>query len=336
MSLSTTWREVPRPARIALVRAGHAVLLLLAVIVVAFSLVYAAPGDAADVINAQSGGGTQEQLDRIRADRGLDKGYFGQLVDYVTGVFTGDFGDSYGLQQPVLGLILERLWPTLLLVVTALLFAIIGGTLLGVYSAQRPTKASSHLVTAISLFGFSAPVFWTGIMLLLTFSLWWPILPTQGMHSIVVTGGWLGSQVDVALHLILPAFTLGFLYLAQYSRIARASMLEVLESDYVRTARAKGLGERSVVYKHALRNAVIPVVTVAGLQFSQMLSGAVVVEVVYGWPGMGTLAFGAILNRDTPILLGALIISTLVVIVMNLLTDMSYRLIDPRIRFGKL
>ncbi len=136
-------------------------------------------------------------------------------------------------------------------------------------------------------------------------------------------------------HLVLPALTLGFLYLAQYSRIARASMLEVLGSDYIRTARAKGLRERLVIYKHGLRNAVIPVITIAGLQFSQLLSGAIVVEVVYGWPGMGTLAFGAVLTRDAPILLGVLIVSTGVVIVVNLLTDLSYRIIDPRIRFDR-
>jgi peptide/nickel transport system permease protein len=231
--------------------------------------------------------------------------------------------------------VIERLWPTLLLVGTALLIAIVGGTLLGVYSAQRPTKTSSHIVTAVSLFGFSAPVFWTGIMLLLLFSAWLQILPTQGMHSLVIEGGWFARQWDTLRHLILPAFTLGFLYLAQYSRIARASMLEVLGSDYVRTARAKGLSERLVIYKHALRNAIIPVVTVAGLQFSQMLSGAILVEVVFGWPGMGTLAFNAVLTRDAPILLGVLIVSTIVVIVVNLLTDLSYRLIDPRIRFGR-
>lgn len=330
---ATRW--LPRPARLVVTRLGHALFLLVAVIVTGFTLLHLAPGDAAEVINSLSGGGDEQFIEQIRADRGLDRPYLTQLVDYTAGVFAGDLGESYQFQKPVTDFVLDRLWPTLLLVGSALIIAIGGGTVLGVYAAQRPSKLSSHVVTSVSLFGFSAPVFWTGIMLLLMFSLWWPILPTQGMESLQVPDTWLGRQWDVFQHLVLPAFTLGFLYLAQYSRISRAAMLEVLGSDYIRTARSKGLRERAVIYKHALRNAVIPVVTVAGLQFSQLLSGAVLVEVVFQWPGMGSLAFNAVLTRDAPILLGVLIMSTIVVIVVNLLTDLSYRLIDPRIRFQR-
>jgi len=327
---------IPRWVRVVVTRLGHALFLLLAVIVVSFSLLAAAPGDAAEVINNMSGGGDEAFIEQIREDRGLDRPFVVQLADYTAGVFVGDLDDSYQYQTPVADFVIDRLWPTLLLTGTALSIAIVGGTLLGIYAAQRPTKLSSHLVTGVALFGFSAPVFWTGIMLLLVFSSWWPILPTQGMESVVLENdGFFYRQWDVFKHLVLPAFTLGFLYLAQYSRIARASMLEVLGSDYIRTARAKGLRERLVVYKHALRNAVIPVITVAGLQFSQLLSGAILVEVVFGWPGMGTLAFEAVLTRDAPILLGVLITSTIVVIVVNLLTDLSYRIIDPRIRFER-
>lgn len=326
---------IPRPIRVIVTRIGHAVFMLLAVIVIAFTLLWLAPGDAAEIIAGLQGAGDAEFIEQIRSDRGLDRPFLTQLVDYVGGAAVGDFGDSYQFQTPVRDFVIDRLWPTLLLVGTALVIAIVGGTLLGVYAARRPTKASSHVVTAVALFGFSAPVFWTGIMLLLVFSLWWPILPTQGMQSLVIEGGWFTRAWDTFRHLVLPASTLGFLYVALYSRIARASMLEVLESDFVRTARAKGLRERLVIYKHALRNAIIPVITVAGLQFSQMFSGAILVEVVYGWPGMGTLAFGAVLTRDAPILLGVLIVSTVVVIVINLLTDLSYRLIDPRIRFER-
>jgi len=327
---------MPRLLRVILTRLGHALFLLLAVIVVSFSLLSAAPGDAAEVINNLSGGGDEAFIEQIRADRGLDRPFLVQLGDYTLGVFQGDLDDSYQYQTPVSDFVINRLWPTMLLTGSALFIAIVGGTVLGVFAAQRPTKLASHLVTGVSLFGFSAPVFWTGIMLLLVFSSWWPILPTQGMESLVLENDtWLNRQWDVFKHLVLPALTLGFLYLAQYSRIARASMLEVLGSDYIRTARAKGLRERLVIYKHGLRNAVIPVITIAGLQFSQLLSGAIVVEVVYGWPGMGTLAFSAVLTRDAPILLGVLIVSTAVVIVVNLLTDLSYRLIDPRIRFDR-
>jgi peptide/nickel transport system permease protein len=327
---------MPRLLRVILTRLGHALFLLLAVIVVSFSLLSAAPGDAAEVINNLSGGGDEAFIEQIREDRGLDRPFLVQLGDYTLGVFQGDLDDSYQYQTPVSDFVINRLWPTMLLTGSALFIAIVGGTVLGVFAAQRPTKLASHLVTGVSLFGFSAPVFWTGIMLLLVFSSWWPILPTQGMESLVLENDtWLNRQWDVFKHLVLPALTLGFLYLAQYSRIARASMLEVLGSDYIRTARAKGLRERLVIYKHGLRNAVIPVITIAGLQFSQLLSGAIVVEVVYGWPGMGTLAFSAVLTRDAPILLGVLIVSTAVVIVVNLLTDLSYRLIDPRIRFDR-
>ncbi len=334
-ALTARRRGLPRPARIILTRLGHAVFLLLAVIVIAFTLLSLAPSDAAEIIVGLQGGGDAEYIQQIREDRGLDAPYPVQLGKYIWGVAQLDFGDSYQFQLPVTGFITGRLWPTLLLVFTAMSLAIVIGTLLGIYSAQRPDKPSSHLVTGVSLFGFSAPVFWTGIMLLLLFSSWWPILPTQGMRSIIEPEGWFAQQWDVAKHLVLPAFTLAFFYLAQYSRISRASMIEVLESDFVRTARAKGLRERLVIYKHALRNAVIPVITVAGLQFSQMLSGAILVEVVFGWPGMGTLAFGAVLTRDAPILLGVLIMATFVVIVANLLTDLAYRLVDPRIRFSR-
>lgn len=169
-------------------------------------------------------------------------------------------------------------------------------------------------------------------MLVILFASAWKLLPVQGWHDVSYAPGLLGNVADVAEHLILPALTLGLIYLAQYSRLSRASMLEVLKSDYVRTARAKGLGERRVVYKHALRNAIIPVVTVIGLQFGALLSGALLVETVFNWPGLGRLAFDSILRRDTSVLLGVLLVSSGMVIVANLLTDLLYTVIDPRIR----
>ncbi len=184
----------------------------------------------------------------------------------------------------------------------------------------------------LALVGFSMPVFWTGIMLVILFASAWKLLPVQGWHDVNYGEGLLANVLDVGEHLVLPALTLGLIYLAQYSRLSRASMLEVLESDYVRTARAKGLNERRVVYKHALRNAVIPVVTVVGLQFGALLSGALLVETVFNWPGLGRLAFDSILRRDTSVLLGVLMVSSVMVIVANLLTDLLYTIIDPRIR----
>ena len=223
---------------------------------------------------------------------------------------------------------------SLLLVTTALLTAIVIGTLLGVIAAQNPNGWFSHFVTVLALVGYSMPVFWTGLLLVILFASVWKILPVAGMRDVRFDGGLIASWIDVGEHLILPALTLGLIYLAQYSRLARASMLEVLGSDYVRTARAKGLDERTVVYKHALRNAVIPVVTIAGLQFGALLSGALLVETVFNWPGLGRLAFDSILRRDAPVLLGVLLIAAVMVIVANLLTDLVYRFIDPRIRVG--
>lgn len=245
----------------------------------------------------------------------------------------GDLGVSYTYNKPVSSLIAERIGPTILLVLTALLVAIFAGTLLGVFASLKPKSFSSAVVTVFSLAGLAMPVFWTGILLVILFGKVWPVMPIAGMYDVRNYGatGWAAAK-DALHHLVLPALTLTLVYLAQYSRLARASMLEVLGSDYVRTARAKGLHEAVVVFKHALRNALMPIVTIAGLQFGNLISGAVLVETVFSWPGLGTLALDAILGRDYPTLLGVLTFSSLFVIAANLLTDLSYRWIDPRLR----
>jgi peptide/nickel transport system permease protein len=180
--------------------------------------------------------------------------------------------------------------------------------------------------------GFAAPVFWTGIMLVILFASIIPIMPISGMRSIDASGGGLKDALDVLHHLVLPALTLSLVYLAQYSRLSRSSMLDVLGSDFIRTARAKGLADRVVMYKHALRNALLPVVTVLGLQFGNVMAGAILVETVFNWPGLGRLAFDSVLRRDYPTILGVLLFSSIVVIVMNIVTDLAYRMIDPRIK----
>ncbi|MDP7383070.1 MAG: ABC transporter permease, partial [Acidimicrobiales bacterium] len=189
-------------------------------------------------------------------------------------------------------------------------------------------------VTVFSLVGYSMPVFWTGYLLIIAFASNVRWFPVAGMRDVRLEGNRFEEWLDIAHHLVLPALTLGLIYLAQYSRLSRASMLEVLQSDYVRTARAKGLAERKVVYKHALRNAVIPVITIAGLQFGALLSGALLVETVFNWPGLGRLAADSVFQRDAPVLLGVLICSAVLVVVINILTDVVYRMIDPRIRVG--
>jgi len=316
-------------------RVGYSVLLLLAVLVLNFTLIHIAPGDPADVIAGEMGGATEEMLADIRAAYGLDQPFHVQLYRYVSRVLQGDLGYSYYFDQPVTALIVDRLGATVLLVVTSLMVALLLGTFLGVFASQNPNGGLSHFVTVIALLGYSLPVFWTGIMLLILFAA--PpvdMFPISGMYDITREGGPVGHVLDVMHHMVLPVVTLSTIYLAFYSRLSRASMLDVLGADYIRTARAKGLNERVVVYKHALRNGVLPVVTFAGLQFSQLFSGAVLVEAVFSWPGLGTLAFDSIGRRDSPMLLGILFFSVLIVIVANLLTDLSYRLIDPRIKTG--
>ena len=315
-------------------RIAWSVGLILAVIVMCFSLVHLAPGDAALVIAGDSGAGDPELIEEIREDLGLDDPYLIQLSRYVGDVASGDFGTSYRFNEPVTSLIGDRIWPTILLVTTALVFAIVIGVLVGIFTARRPESPVSHGVTVFSLVGYSMPVFWTGYLLIIAFASNVRWFPVAGMRDVRFEGNRFEEWLDIAHHLVLPALTLGLIYLAQYSRLSRASMLEVLQSDYVRTARAKGLAERKVVYKHALRNAVIPVITIAGLQFGALLSGALLVETVFNWPGLGRLAADSVFQRDAPVLLGVLICSAVLVVVINILTDVVYRMIDPRIRVG--
>ena len=315
-------------------RISYALILLLAVLVLNFALMYLAPGDIADTIAGDMGGANAEVMAEIRRSYGLDRPVWEQLVSYLWNVVQLDLGYSYFFNTSVVSLLAERVPATLLLVVSAQILAIFVGVLLGVVAARRPNGLTSHAVTLLALFGFSAPVFWTGIMLLIAFSLLVPLFPVAGMQDVTVEGGAWVKMLDVAHHLVLPTITLASIFLALYSRLCRASMLEVLGSDYIRTARAKGLSGGQVIVKHALKNALNPVITLAGLQFSAVVSGAVLVETVFSWPGLGTLALQSIIARDTPTILGILFFSSLVVVVANLLTDLALRLIDPRIRSG--
>ncbi|MGE5115615.1 MAG: ABC transporter permease [Betaproteobacteria bacterium] len=306
--------------------------LVVAVVVLNFMLVHAAPGDPVETIAGASGGMSDALKAQLRTQYGLDRPLPVQLGVYLEKVAHGDLGHSYFFNLPVTGLIAERLPATLLLVLSAVLFAFLVGTTLGVLASRRPNGALSQMITVLSLVGFAAPVFWTGMMLVILFAAVLPIFPVAGMRNVDASGGGLADVVDVLHHLVLPALTLALVYLAQYSRLARASMLDVLGADYIRTARAKGLADRVVLYKHALRNAVLPVVTMLGLQFGNVIAGAILVETVFNWPGLGRLAFESVLRRDYPTILGVLLFSSIVVVVMNLLTDLAYRLIDPRIK----
>lgn len=331
-------RETRRSAAIAAGIARNVVNasgLLLAVVVLNFVLIQAAPGDPAQVIAGEMGGASPEIMASIRARYGLDRSLLEQLASYVGKALHGDLGYSFYFNQPVTELILGRLPATLLLVLSALLLSVLVGAGLGILSARRPNGPFSHIVSFVAVAGHAAPVFWTGLMFLVLFASTWPILPVAGMADVAQPKQGLAYALDVARHLVLPALTLAIVYVAQYARLTRTSMIDALQADYVRTARAKGLPERVVVGKHALRNALIPLVTMIGLQFGQLFAGAVLVETVFAWPGLGRLVYDSILRRDYPTLLGILFFSALLVIVANLVTDFAYRLIDPRIRAGR-
>lgn len=306
--------------------------MIVAVIVLNFMLLSAAPGDIADVLAVQAGGATAEQTVAIRKDLGLDKSLFVQLSTYVVNVAKGNLGRSLFYNESVVDMIAQRLPNTLILVLPAMLIAVVLGTFLGVISAHKQGGPLNFGVTFFSLAGFAAPVFWSGMVLLIVFAYWLPIFPASGMYKFGEQPTGLDGVWQVLHHLVLPVISLSMVYLAQYSRQARASMLDVLGSDYIRTARAKGLRERTVIYKHALKNAVLPVVTLAGLQFSQAIAGAVLVETVFNWPGLGRLALDAVLNRDFPLMLGILLVSAVLVVIVNVLVDWFYSVLDPRIK----
>lgn len=314
-------------------RLFYGLLLMLGVVILNFLLIRLAPGDPAVVIAGEMGGATEEMLESIREEYGLNKPVLTQLGIYIANVARGDLGQSFFFNQSVTSLIALRIWPTILLVITAQLMSILLGVFLGVIAARKPNGILSGFVSVFATIGYAVPVFWTGIMLIILFASVVPIFPVEGMQSVRLRdAGFFVRSLDVLHHLVLPAFTLAIIYLAQYARLSRASMLEVLGSDYIRTARAKGASERSVLFKHALRNAALPILTVAGLQFGNLISGALLVETVFNWPGMGRLAFDSILRRDYPTIMGVLFFASAMVVIANILTDLSYRLADPRLR----
>lgn len=314
-------------------RLGYGLVLMLCVVILNFLLIRMAPGDPAVVIAGEMGGATEEMLESIRQEYGLNKPVLTQLAIYIGNVLRGDLGQSFFFNQSVASLIAHRVGPTILLVIVAQILSILIGVVLGVLAARKPNGVMSGFVSVFATIGYAVPVFWTGIMLIILFASMVPIFPVEGMQSVRLRdAGPMVKALDIAHHLVLPAFTLAIIYLAQYARLSRASMLEVLGSDYIRTARAKGAAEKTVLFKHALRNAALPILTVAGLQFGNLISGALLVETVFNWPGMGRLAFDSILRRDYPTIMGVLFFASAMVVVANLLTDLSYRLADPRLR----
>ena len=286
-------------------------------------------GDPVDMlINPEA---DQAEIDRVIRHFGLDKPIHMQYWHFLTNALQGDLGKSFIFGMPALQLILMRMPATLELAFSALILAIVIGIPLGVYAGLKPEAKVSRTIMASSILGFSLPTFWVGLMMIVVFSLNLGWFPTSGMTNVAAFyEGW-DYVVDVSRHLVLPTITLSLFYLALYTRMMRASMLEQYGQDYVVTARAKGLTERRITYVHVLRNALLPVVTMAGVQVGALIGGSVIVESVFAWPGLGMLAFESLFARDLNLLLGIFLLSSMLVVAVNLIVDIIYCFLDPRI-----
>ena len=306
-------------------------VVVLALVVLNFLLIHLAPGDPASVLAGEAGAGDQAYVEQLRKEFQLDEPLFVQLGAYLHGVVRLDLGFSYWQQRPVWDLIAERLPATLLLTASAFVFAIAVGIALGTLAATRIGTWFDTAVSGAALVLYATPLFWLGLMSILLFSVILNWVPAYGMETIGARYTGIDRVVDVGRHLVLPTVTLSSFSLAVYVRLIRASILEVASQDFVITARAKGVGEGRIVMAHVLRNALLPVVTFAGIQAGNLVSGAVLTETVFAWPGIGRLAFDALLQRDYNLLLGILLVSSIVVVLFNLVTDLIYSIVDPRV-----
>jgi peptide/nickel transport system permease protein len=309
----------------------QAIPIIIGIVVLNFLLLHLAPGDAATVLAGEAGGAPPEYIALLRQRFGLDQPLIVQLGLYLKNILFLDLGYSFRNSMPVLELILMRLWPTLLLMGATLLLSVGIGVLLGVIAAARVNSWRDNLISVAAVISYATPLFWIGLMLIVLFSLKLDWFPSNGMEDVVAFyEGW-DRVFDIAHHLVLPAVTLSLFYMALYTRLMRASMLDQRGMDYVVTARAKGLTERQITWRHVLRNAVLPVVTMAGVQTGALLGGSVVVESVFAWPGLGLLAFQSLFARDFNLLLGIFFLSACLVVVVNLVVDLVYTALDPRI-----
>lgn len=302
------------------------------ILLVGFLLIHLSPGDPVVALAGQSGDAAYYAF--MREKFGLDEPLPRQLAVYAGNVVTGDFGLSYIQGRPAMDAILERLPATALLAGTAMVISTLGGIALAVLAASRPGGVRDATVSTASLGFYAAPTFWIGQLAVLSLALGAGWFPVQGMMSArEAATGW-ALVLDVAHHLALPALALATSEIAAVTRLGRAGLVEELGRDHIRTARAKGVPERAVLVKHGLRRALLPVVTVIGDRTGHLVAGAVVVEVVFGWPGIGQLLLSSMQNRDAPVVLGIFMVVALTVVVANLLTDLTYAWLDPRIRYS--
>ena len=309
-------------------RLGQSLVLLVLVSMIGFGLLHLTPGGPLSQF-ALTPGMSAATLARISHQMGLDRPLPIQYLDWAGHLLRGDWGHSYRDQQPVLAIIVSHLWATLELMASSTLLAVLFGTWVGVLGATRRYSLADYLATIGAMVALSIPTFWFGLVMIYVFSVWLGWLPSGNMYT---SGG--GKLLDYARHLALPCLVLTLVTVATWSRYMRASMLDVINQDYIRTARAKGLRPGAVLVRHALRNALLPMITIAGLQLPTLLGGALVTETVFTWPGMGRLFLDSIGYRDYPVVMGLLMFSALLVLAGNLLADMLYSVADPRIRLS--
>lgn len=302
------------------------ILTLLLVSMVIFAILMVIPGDPAQIILGINA--TPETLRNLRQQMGLDRPVIIQYLHYMKNLALGDLGRSITYDVSITSLILSRLQVTVPLAILSMIFAIAISIPMGIYSSLHRNRAGDYGVMVFSQIGLAVPAFWAGILLILLFAVTLHWLPAGGFHA------WQTDPIKALGSLLLPAFSLGFVRAAVLTRMTRSSMLEVLGEDYIRTARSKGLSKRMVVYKHAFRNAIIPVVTIIGLQAGDLLAGAIIIENVFHLPGLGRLVFEAIGQRDLPVIQGVVLLIAMVIVVINFVIDVAYRYLDPRIRFG--
>ena len=302
------------------------ILLLFVVSLTVFSVLFILPGDPAQIILGINA--TPETLANLRADLGLDRPFWVQYGSWIAGLLTGQGSRSINYDMPVYDLIVSRLAVTGPLALLAMVFAVVISLPLGIYAARHQNRPGDVVVMAFTQLGLATPEFWLGILLILLFAVQWGLFSAGGFP------GWDVSFWGSAKALILPAFALGVIRASILTRLTRSSMLEVLREDYIRTARAKGLKERTVVYVHALKNALVPILTILGLQLGQLLAGAIIIENVYYLPGLGRLVFQAIGQRDLPVVREIVVFMAAAVIVVNFIVDLTYAWVDPRFRKG--
>ncbi|MBP6898165.1 MAG: ABC transporter permease [Pseudacidovorax sp.] len=315
-----------------LTRVAQGLVALVLIATVNFMLVRAAPGDPVSVMAGEAGASDAQFVSQLRREFGLDQPLSTQLTTYLGHVVRLDLGFSYRQQQPVAKLIADRLPATLLLTGSAFVLSLIFGVVLGALAARKAGSWLDSAITVVALVFYATPLYWLAMMAVLLFTVQMNWLP--GFGYITVGSGLSGLSLawDIAQHLVLPSLTLALFFMAVYARMTRASMLEVAQMDFVKTARAKGVKPGRIQRAHILRNALLPVVTLAGIQAGSMIGGAVLTETVFAWPGIGRLMFDALLQRDYNLLLGCFLVTAAMAILFNLITDLVYTLVDPRIR----